>query len=344
MPLLQGLGAINGRGWWLTNRCTTRCTRCSLLFAGVGMIVLQGAKERVEVLAFSPHGQTLVAPYSDGVQVWNNPAVGGPPTTVLDHRKFSSACFTPDGQKLLLGGPQVVVHDLPTGEDADVPLDLSVPYGAYCDLSPDGQYLIAAQVELSRKPPGRLFCRPLGDLASSTWSIDTNRLIHSPPLFLAGGERFVLLEWRWEPPPVGVARVYVTREARTGEVLAEVVTTEDDQCYYPVMSADRRLVAGRHGIWTVVYRAEDFGTGPVVVLRNDNRREYTGLAFHPSGRFLAATSNDATVKLYDTATWKLAHAFDWDIGRLRSVAFSSDGMLAAAGGDKGQIVLWDVDL
>jgi hypothetical protein len=34
----------------------------------------------------------------------------------------------------------------------------------------------------------------------------------------------------------------------------------------------------------------------------------------------------------------------WDIGRLRSVAFSPDGMLAAGAGDKGKIVVWDVDL
>ena len=68
------------------------------------------------------------------------------------------------------------------------------------------------------------------------------------------------------------------------------------------------------------------------------------LAFHPSGRFLAATSNDATVKLYDTATWKRAQSFDWNIGRLRSVAFSPDGMLAAGRGARGKIVVWDVDL
>jgi hypothetical protein len=34
-------------------------------------------------------------------------------------------------------------------------------------------------------------------------------------------------------------------------------------------------------------------------LSADRRQHFTGLAFHPSGRFLAATSNDATVKLYD---------------------------------------------
>ena len=55
------------------------------------------------------------------------------------------------------------------------------------------------------------------------------------------------------------------------------------------------------------------------------------------------SSNDATVKFYDTETWQMTQAFDWGIGRLRSVAFSPDGMLAAAGGDKGKVVVWDVD-
>jgi hypothetical protein len=50
------------------------------------------------------------------------------------------------------------------------------------------------------------------------------------------------------------------------------------------------------------------------------------------------------VKLYDTATWAAVEVLNRDIVRLRSVAFSPDGMLAAAGGDKGKIVVWDVDL
>ena len=33
-----------------------------------------------------------------------------------------------------------------------------------------------------------------------------------------------------------------------------------------------------------------------------------------------------------------------DVGRLRSVAFSPDGALAAVGSDTGRVVVWDVDL
>jgi WD40 repeat protein len=50
------------------------------------------------------------------------------------------------------------------------------------------------------------------------------------------------------------------------------------------------------------------------------------------------------VKLYDTNTWELAHTLTWKVGRMRSIAFSPDGALAAAGGDKGQVVVWDVDV
>ena len=86
---------------------------------------------------------------------------------------------------------------------------------------------------------------------------------------------------------------------------------------------------------------------PTAALReivNDGRKHFTGIAFHPSGKYLAVTSNDATGKLYDTTTWEQARAFTWKIGKLRSVCFSADGALAAAGSDTGKVVVWDVDL
>jgi WD40 repeat protein len=135
---------------------------------------------------------------------------------------------------------------------------------------------------------------------------------------------------------------YVLLDVNTGAILSRSRVSGDDYLF-PVASADRRLIAARRGTRVAVYCSDDFST-KLALIRNDSRKEFTGLAFHPSGRFLAATSNDATVKLYDTQSWQMAHAFDWDIGRLRSVAFSPDGMLAAAGGDKGKIVVWDFDL
>jgi WD40 repeat protein len=81
-----------------------------------------------------------------------------------------------------------------------------------------------------------------------------------------------------------------------------------------------------------------------LTLSHDNNHQYTGLAYHPSGWFLAATNNDKTVKFIDTTTWQLIRTFTWDIGKMRSIAFSPDGLLAAAGSDKGRVVVWDFDL
>ncbi len=50
------------------------------------------------------------------------------------------------------------------------------------------------------------------------------------------------------------------------------------------------------------------------------------------------------MKLYDTSNWALATTFTWEVGRMRSVAFSADGLLAAAGSDSGRVVVWDVDV
>jgi WD40 repeat protein len=67
------------------------------------------------------------------------------------------------------------------------------------------------------------------------------------------------------------------------------------------------------------------------------------LAFHPSGKYLAAAGRSGVVEFVDTTTWRSARCFDWKIGPVYGVAFARDGTLAAAGGEKGQVVVWDVD-
>jgi WD40 repeat protein len=91
----------------------------------------------------------------------------------------------------------------------------------------------------------------------------------------------------------------------------------------------------------LVWSVPELGEAKKVL--NDTRKHFTSLAYHPSGNFLFATSNDATVHVFDTTTWQRVRRFTWKLGRLRSVAVSPDGTLAAAGGDKGEVVVWDVD-
>jgi hypothetical protein len=49
------------------------------------------------------------------------------------------------------------------------------------------------------------------------------------------------------------------------------------------------------------------------------------------------------VRVFDTSL-KEAASFEWEVGPARCVAFSPDGMRAAAAGKTGRVVLWDFDL
>ncbi len=67
------------------------------------------------------------------------------------------------------------------------------------------------------------------------------------------------------------------------------------------------------------------------------------IAAHPKELVLASASRDGTVRFWDMKTQRETKCFDWKIGPVSAVAFSPDGMRCAAGGNRGQIVVWDVD-
>lgn len=66
------------------------------------------------------------------------------------------------------------------------------------------------------------------------------------------------------------------------------------------------------------------------------------LAWSPDGRLLVLAGKGGTVRFWDRAGGREAQRYDWEIGPVSSVAFAPDGMTCAAGGDLGQIVVWDV--
>lgn len=70
--------------------------------------------------------------------------------------------------------------------------------------------------------------------------------------------------------------------------------------------------------------------------------DLAALDFSSDGRLLLAGSLQGTCCLLDAAGGVVA-TLDWGIGPIHSVAFSPDGLTCAAGGENGQVVVWDVD-
>ncbi len=66
------------------------------------------------------------------------------------------------------------------------------------------------------------------------------------------------------------------------------------------------------------------------------------LVFHPDGQLLTA-GREGEVRIWDPTSGRELAALDWSAGPLHSLAIAPGGQTAAAGGENGQIVVWDVD-
>lgn len=93
------------------------------------------------------------------------------------------------------------------------------------------------------------------------------------------------------------------------------------------------------------------GSGRLSVLEG-HTAQLNDAAFTPDGRTLLTASHDGTVRSWDMGplgalerfdwTARALQTFEWKVGPMTAVAVAPDGLTAAAGGDKGRIVLWDL--
>ena len=237
-----------------------------------------------------------------------------------------------------------------TGKEVEVKFS---PGGfGHVTLTKDGRGFIAVLNFCYRSPIYRVVFRSISNPKVDVWSVGERRPFLGAAFYLPGDKQFVTVEhqegvgYGEGEGSVAPGQVFVTRDALTGLPISET-------CFYRgyagvLPSPDFRYFATLLGKSITVFRTQDMHT-PVAVINNDGRKYHdsqkylTGVAFHPSGHYLAVPSNDGAVNVFDTTTWNVARTFTWTIGPLRSVAFSQDGLLAAAGGI-GKIVVWDWDL
>lgn len=104
-------------------------------------------------------------------------------------------------------------------------------------------------------------------------------------------------------------------------------------------SPDGSLLAVAAGTSIGLFEVE---TGREVARLATHRRKTMSVAFSPSGRTLVSGSMDGGVCCWDVLTRKARSVYRWKVGPVEAVAFSPDGMTAAAGGH-ADVVVWDID-
>jgi WD40 repeat protein len=108
-----------------------------------------------------------------------------------------------------------------------------------------------------------------------------------------------------------------------------------------VLSPDGALVAMNATNAAYVWRLADLAAGPVRL--TFNRRFCYGLAWTPAGEALLAAVNDGTVRRLDPLTGAEGARHTFAAGRMTSLAVAPDGLTAAVGTDRGQVVVFDLD-
>jgi|SRR5579883_278889 len=297
----------------------------------------------IDELAFGPDGETLVGlTLGRGVSVWNLPAgtIRGR-WDAPKHGMLRSA-LAPNGARLyfsegdrsnarlaVLALPELAREGPGAATGALAHLFAAAVPGRFAVLrrtdKGTGKYELA---ECQVKPSGTIAVR--WRQAAVGWYLRAAAYFPGGPLVC--GES--VLE--------GAALRLAVRDKNTGEAMQTFPFPKCDNFQLVASPNGKQVVLGS-GSHLLSWRDWKHPEKPTRV-PSDNRKHFTGMAFHPSGRYLAATSNDKTVKFHDTTTWEVTRTFTWNIGKLRSIAFSPDGTLAAAGSDTGKVVVWDVDL
>jgi WD40 repeat protein len=299
--------------------------------------VLQGERGRIDLVQLSHDATALVAGMWSGLQLWPNMQEATAPRLQDTIRYASSLAFHPRRDWLYVAGVRLMVCNVSTDAWREVPLWQKG--GVRFAIHPDGSRIIVGQEYGGFSH--FIAVRLTDEAHTQVWQRAVDHL-HGQMHFLRDGGSFL----RFERQPVSGSRRwyrFVVHAAESGEVLLQSGRLLEEP-EGSAVSPEGNTVACRTSKRIHIYPVQDSATRPLQTLKNDGRKHFTGVAFHPSGRYLAATSNDQTVKLYDTATWAVARTFTWDIGRMRSIAFSPDGTLAAAGSDTGKVVVWDVDV
>ncbi len=276
--------------------------------------------------AFSPDGKTFVVTLNqpDGKSYLHlfSTLIGGKPLFTYENNdhEISNIAFRPNGNSLVvsLDSKTIKVFDIPGRHYVDT-------FG--------GQILKANKSTVS--PDGKLFATGTVDGHIQLWDAHKKALKYSVKgrnksiehisfspdgaYIIAGDSYGAVNVWQRDT----LKRVFFIKAHKSGSAIA-------------VMSPDNRFLATASSKSSII-KLWDVRSNTRTSMFRGHNGDITDLAYSPDGKYIASSSRDGTVKLWNISNKSIEHTFigSEKVIAFLSLAFSSDGQYLAAGTDQG---------
>jgi WD40 repeat protein len=300
------------------------------------MRIIRAPGPSINALAFAPDGRTLASAVYPVVRL-HDLAAGTILQEWIGSPNHCPVAFTSDGQRLVYGasgGNCIFVRPIQGGGRA-----IRIPsrfHGFSLDPHRDVVATFGQVVQEWSLSTGQ----PLPDRTIEPYDRPGGKLLSIQGFtFSADGRRAAIALGRVQQKRWKTRIVFLDAVTGTLGIGAEIEFRYELPRTLTFSPDGRRLV----GLCGPVLRVWDADTANEISPQQSGRRHLQDLAFTPNGRRLITVSNDKTASIWDTSTWAVVGGYEWKVGNLRSVAVSPDGLLVAAGGDSGKIVVWDND-
>ena len=310
-----------------------------------------GKSKRVYATTFSPSGRFLAAVGINRVHVWDTLTGDVRKGPVVEETSSGYDLEFLDESRLLFAGTDLRVWDL-AADTWDV-LMKGMRWSRQITRSPDGRHLAevdhtnstdwgGAGLALYDAGSGNLLPTP-PDAPNTTGGLafsPDGRFLATGHIVLVGEKTRHIGLLNMDYPVNDYDYVVRLREMPTCRVV-QTIPGWGQGVRYMAFSPDGRQLVGTAG---PRLRAWDLAEDREVAVQKRGPKHFQGLVFTADGRHLATVSNDTTVRIWDARTWAEQTAYTWAVGALLNVTLSPDGLRAAAGSDRGKVVVWDMDV
>lgn len=305
------------------------------------MLVWEAHKTKVRCLAFSPDGTQLAsaADAVTSVRLWE--PTSGKYLGELRGRwgNTTSIAFSHDGQLLATatGSSYVVFWNVEAQKHVAVTHAHGVGHGLA--FAPDGSAVAASRwggAAFWRREPTAPNSNPAAPYVEQRQPDATFE-------YEARGARWEQFDSVAFSPDGRLVAANgphraVVWDRETGKLQRDIPHGKANALTTVTFAPDGERLAFAHGKLAEIHAP----TGEPVVLKG-HTLFVRAIGFTPDGKTVMTASSDGTVRFWNADTGAETRVFDWGIGRVYSAAFAPGALTCAAGGEKGQIVVWDVD-